>query len=128
MLVVGEADPGGVVGRGGELDVDRPFGSAGHEVLVDDVAVVLARADDARGGVVGAQEVEEVAPAEAAVVIEDAVGDGDLVAGRDAADQVRPGRALDVDVQLGFGDRHAAAGRCSNGSCVETTLSTSTTY
>ena len=49
-----------VVGRGGQLDVDRPLAGADAQVLVGDVAVVLGGADDARGAVVGAQEVEEV--------------------------------------------------------------------
>src|SRR4051795_11621935 len=127
VLLVGQPDTGGVVGRRGELDVDRALLRAGDEVLVDDVAVVLARADDARRGVVGGEEVEEVAPAEAAVVVEDAVGHTDVVARGDAADQLRAGRALDVDVELGLGDRHAAVGRCSNGSWLKRTLWTATT-
>ena len=55
----------GVVRRRDQLDVDRALGGAGGEVLVGDVAVVLRGADDAGGVVVGAQEVQEVAPGEA---------------------------------------------------------------
>src|SRR5215203_4581663 len=128
MLVVGQADVGGVVGRRGQLDVDRALGRTLDEVLVDDVPVVLAGADDAGGSVVGAEEVEEVLPDEPVVVADHAVGDAELVARRDPAYEIRRGRALDVDVQLGLGDAHAAVGRCSKGSWVERTLSTSTTY
>ena len=63
-----------------------------------------------------------------AVRADHAVGDADAVAGRDALDQVGGRGALDVDVELGLGDGHAADGRCSNGSWVERTLWTSTTY
>ena len=128
VLLVGQPDPGGGVGRRRQLDVDRALASAVHEVLVDDVAVVLAGADHARGGVVGGEEVEEVAPGEAPVVGEDTLGDAHLVARRDAPHEVRRRRALDVDVQLGLGDAHAADGRCSNGSWVERTFWTSITY
>jgi hypothetical protein len=48
--------------------------------------------------------------------------------GRDPLDQVRARRALDMDVELGLRDAHAADGRCSNGSWVERTFWTSTTY
>ena len=49
------------------------------------------------------------------------------VRGAEAAHEVRRGRALDVDVQLGLRDAHAADGRCSKPSWVERTLSTRTT-
>ena len=42
VLGVGEADRRGVVGRGDQLDVDRALGGAARQVLVGDVAVVLA--------------------------------------------------------------------------------------
>ena len=126
VLLVGQPDAGRVVGRGGHLDVDRALGGAAHEVLVDDVAVVLAGADDAGGGVVGVEEVEEVAPHEAAVVADHAVGDAQAVAGGDPLHERGGRRALDVDVELGLGDAHAVAGRCWNGSCIEPTLSGST--
>ena len=54
VLVVAEPYARGVVGRRGELDVDRVPARARTEVLVDDVAVVLAGADHARGEVVRA--------------------------------------------------------------------------
>ena len=63
-----------MVGRGGELDVDRATGRARAQVLVGDVAVVLPGADHARGQVVGAQEVEEVRVAEAPVAAEQPLG------------------------------------------------------
>ena len=53
VLGVGQADRGGVVGRGDQLDVDRALRGAARQVLVGDVAVVLRRADDAGGEVVG---------------------------------------------------------------------------
>jgi hypothetical protein len=126
VLLVGQADPGRVVGGGGQLDVDRALGGAAHEVLVDDVAVVLAGPDDARGAVVGVEEVEEIAPREAPVVADHAVRDAQAVAGGDPPYERGRRRALDVDVQLGLRDRHAAAGRCWNGSCIEPTLRGST--
>ena len=128
MFLVGQADLRRVVGGGGQLDVDRALGGTRDEVLVDDVAVVLAGADDAGGGVVGVEEVEEVAPHERPVRPDHAVGDLDAVARGDALDQVRARRALDVDVELGLRDAHAADGRCSNGSWVERTFWTSITY
>ena len=126
MFLVGQPHAGRVVGRGGQLDVDRALGRAADEVLVDDVAVVLAGPDDARGAVVGVQEVEEVAPDEAVVVADHAVGDAQAVARRDPLHEVGRRRALDVDVELGLGDAHAVAGRCWNGSCIEPTLTGST--
>ena len=45
-LGVGQADGGGVVGRGGQLDVDRALARAVAQVGRGDVAVVLRRADD----------------------------------------------------------------------------------
>ena len=43
VLLVGQPDRGGVVGRDDQLDVDRALGGAAHQVRVRDVAVVLAR-------------------------------------------------------------------------------------
>src|SRR6185312_11790684 len=75
------------------------------EVLVGDVAVVLAGADRRGGDVVGLEEVQEVVPVERAVRVEQPLlGEVDAVARRQAADEVRRGGALEVDVQLGLGD------------------------
>jgi len=126
VLLVGDPDVGGVVGRGRELDVDRALRRTAEEVLVDDVVVVLARTDDARGAVVDLEEVEEVVPVEPAVVGDHAVGHADAVARGDPLDQVGGRRPLDVDVQLGLGDAHAVAARCWNGSFIVPTLSGST--
>ena len=75
-----EAGQPRVVDRRGQLDVDRAALRARGQVLVGDVAVVLAGADDARGQVVGVQEVQEVAPREAVGRGEDALGDLEPVA------------------------------------------------
>src|SRR3712207_8054721 len=83
-LRVGQADRSRVVGRGGQLDVDGALGGTGLQVSQRDVAVVLRGADDARGPVVGVEEVAEVAPREAAAG--DGPGrDGHAVAGGQAA-------------------------------------------
>ena len=74
VLVVGEADVLAVVEAGDQLDVDRALGRAGREVLVGDVAVVVAGADRRGGLVVGRQEVQEVGPGERAVGAEEVVG------------------------------------------------------
>src|SRR4029079_15929161 len=79
LFLVGQADLGRVIGARGQLDVDRALGGAGDEVLVDDVAVVLAGADDAGGGVVGVEEVEEVTPDEPPVASDHYVGAPDSV-------------------------------------------------
>ncbi len=104
VLLVREADELRVVGRRRELDVDCSLACALDQVLVRDVAVVLAGADHARGLVVGVEEVEEVAVGEAVRSGEGALGDGEAVALGDAADQVRRSGALEVDVELDFGD------------------------
>jgi hypothetical protein len=114
VLLVGEADERGMVGRGDQLDVDRAVRGAAREVLERDVRVVLGRADDARGHVVGLQEVEEVAPGEAVGGGEHAVGDAQPVALGDPAHEVRRRGALEVDVQLGLRHRHGVAPRRSS--------------
>jgi hypothetical protein len=111
LPVLGIAQPRDprVVDRGGELDVDRAVARARGEVLVGDVAVVLARADDAADEVVGVEEVEEVAPGEAIGRGEDALRDLEPVALGDPPYEVRRRGAFEVNVELGLGD-HGGAG------------------
>ena len=110
VLLVAQPDERGMVGRGGQLDVDRATGRARAQVLVGDVAVVLPGADHARGEVVGAQEVEEVRVAEAPVGAEQPLGQVHAVASRDPLHELGRGGPLQVDVQLGLRDgRHRAA-------------------
>jgi hypothetical protein len=94
-----------MVGGRGQLDVHRSLASALDQVLVGDVAVVLARADDARRLVVGVEEVEEAPVGEAVGGGEQAVGQLEPVALGDPPDEVRRSGALEVDVQLDLGDR-----------------------
>jgi hypothetical protein len=99
----------GVVGRDDQLDVDGAVPGAALEVLVCDVAVVLGRAYDAGRAVVGLQEVEEVGVRKAVGTVEDAVGDGQVVALGESADQGRRSGPLEVDVQLGLGDQRSTS-------------------
>src|SRR5918994_2344460 len=105
VLGVREADGGGVVGRRDQLDVDGALGRARAQVFEGDVAVILRGADDAGGEVVGAQEVQEVAPLELLVAPEHALEHGPAVAGGQPPDQRRRRRALEVYVQLGLRHR-----------------------
>src|SRR5437764_2843184 len=119
MLRVADPDEPGVIDRGGELDIHRALPGAGREVLVGDVAVVLTGPDDARGEVVGLQEVQEVAPRKAIGGGEQPCRDLEAVARGDAADQ-RGGRgALQVHVELGLRDHQPScsmtAGACGDG-------------
>ena len=83
VLLVAQADERRVVGRGGQLDVDRAAACARAQILVRDVAVVLAGAHHAGSQVVGAQEVEEVGVAKAPVVPEQILRKRQPVALRD---------------------------------------------
>ena len=103
VLLVAQPDQRGVIGRGGELDVDRPLRGAVAQVLVGDVAVVLGGADDARRQVIGAQEVQEVPVVEAAVLVEQPLGQRHPLRCGQPLHQLRRRRALEVDVQLGLG-------------------------
>ena len=80
VLLVAQPNQRGMVGRGGELDVDRAPATTPAQVFVGDVAVVLAGADHARRQVVGGQEVEEVGVAETPVGPEQPLGQIDAVA------------------------------------------------
>jgi len=108
MLLVAQPDQRGVIGRGGQLDVDRAPTGAGAQVLVRDVPVVLTGADHAGGQVVGAQKIEKVGVPEAPIGLEQPVGKRQPVARRDSRDQLGRGCALEVDVKLGF--RHGVHG------------------
>jgi hypothetical protein len=99
----------GVVRRDDQLDVDGAVAGAAREVLIGDVPVVLGRADDAGRAVVGLQEVEEVRVGEAVGTVEDAVGDWQVVALGESADQGRRSGPLEVDVQLGLGDQRSTS-------------------
>ena len=107
--VVAQADLRGVVGRDDQLDVDSALGGAARQVLEGEVAVVLAGADHARGEVVGAQEVEEVGVGVGLLVGEQALRDRQAVALGEPADELRRGRALEVDVQLGLRDHQRSS-------------------
>jgi hypothetical protein len=106
----------GVVRRDDQLDVDGAVLGTAREVLVGDVPVVLGRADDAGRAVVGLQEVEEAGVGEAVGTVEDAVGDGQVVALGESADQGRWSGPLEVDVQLGLGDQRSTSNTTGGGS------------
>jgi len=105
VLLAAQPDERGVVRGGDQLDVDGAVAGAARQVLVGDVAVVVAGADDAGREVVGAQEVEEVRVGEAVRRLEDALRDGQSVALGEPPDEVRRSGPLEVDVELGLRDQ-----------------------
>ncbi len=100
MLLLAEPHQLGMIGRRGQLDVDRPLLRTPAEVLVGDVAVVLSGADHACREVVDAQEVQEVTVVKAAVLVEQPLGQLEPVAPREPLHQLRGRGALQMGVQL----------------------------
>ena len=104
MFLVAQPDERGVVGGSRQLDVDSAPAGTRAQVFVRDVSIVLASAHHARGEIVGAQEIEEVRVAEAPVGAEQPLRQLDAVARRDVAHELGRSGALQMDVQLGFGE------------------------
>ena len=101
IVAIGKAGGERVVGRDKHLAIDRAFGGEAGEIGEGEVAIVLRRAEDGGGAVIGVQERGEVVPGEGALLVEQA-GQVDAVAGADMAHQFRRRRALDVAMQLGL--------------------------
>ena len=114
VLLVAQPDERGVVGRRGQLDVDRAASARTAQVLVGDVAVVLAGPDHARGQVVGARKSRKSRVAEASVAAEQALGERDAVTRGDPPHELGRRGALEMDVELGLGARSTWAG-CLSG-------------